>query len=107
MRLTGHSPCPMTVHDSGRVRRRAPGHASCHKACAGYQRSRSVMAGRSTSLMVALLTALSAACGLLPQQTARPTLPEDAERAAVAVIAEGSAFTRPGVTEGVVRLLEL
>jgi len=63
------------------------------------------MARRSTFLPIALLTALSVGCGLLPQQAAHQ-LPETAERSSVAVIAEGSAFARPGVTEGVVRLLE-
>ena len=52
------------------------------------------------------MAALSAACGLPPFQPSRPTLPGNAERASVAVIAEGSAFARPGVTEGVVSLLE-
>jgi hypothetical protein len=64
------------------------------------------MARRSTFLPIALLTALSVGCGLLPQQAAHPPLPETAERSSVGVIAEGSAFARPGVTEGVVRLLE-
>ena len=64
------------------------------------------MTPRSFPLRVALLAALSAACGLPPFQPSRPTLPANAERASVAVIAEGSAFARPGVTEGVVSLLE-
>ena len=64
------------------------------------------MTPRSSPLRVALLAALSAACGLPPFQPSRPTLPANAERASVAVIAEGSAFARPGVTEGVVSLLE-
>src|SRR5262249_52644766 len=72
----------------------------------GSPRSRSAMARRSTLLPIAVLTALSAACGLLPQQAAPPPLPASAERSAVAAITEGSAFTRPGVTEGVMRLLE-
>jgi len=64
------------------------------------------MARRSTLLPIALLTALSAACGLLPREAAHPPLPETPERSSVAVITEGSAFARPGVTEGVMRLLE-
>src|SRR5262245_20853722 len=105
-RLTDHSRHPMAGHDGGRVRRRPPGHASCHIACVGSPRSRSAMARRCTLLPIAVLTALSAACGLLPQPAAPPPLPASAERSAVAVITEGSAFTRPGVTEGVMRLLE-
>src|SRR5262249_24969768 len=104
--LTDHSWHPMAGHDRDRVRRRPPGHASCHIPCAGSPRSRSAMARRSTLLSIAVVTALSAACGLLPQQAAPPPLPASAERSAVAVITEGSAFTRPGVTEGVMRLLE-